>query len=426
MSTDSVVISSVSFPDTTTLALVADVQYHEPYVSAGLNRKLRGILKEGFYTGFLPRLGGGLALVITSEGAEGNTGSASVNIGNDYQLTIRQQKDVTLQLSAGTKFVIVLKGVYTLGSDTYQVNSKSNIQAAEINAKTYTDSYVLGEGELLICTVNVPAGATQLTEDMIDSTGKKVATIGIELSNDYESQEEKKAATPKAVSDGIAAHEGKLNPHTQYLQSENLLREIADQGDEAIAEAQKNIGLEFSDSYESADQKKAATPKAVSDGIKNHEQKDNPHDQYLMIANFLKEISDQGDAAIQKVLDNLRLGEAAKRQVGTAANQLPDMSAFSSLLSGNGYMLLPGGLILQWGMLAGQSKYTFNFPIAFPNGGAVLLGMAHTTDVADVGYFSIVNGYIKDRTTAYIASARIVNGVPEYYERSIQWYAVGR
>ena len=320
----------------------------------------------------------------------------------------------------------MLKGVYTLGSDTYQVNSKSNIQAAEINAKTYTDSYVLGEGELLICTVNVPAGAKELTEDMIDSTGKKVATIGIELSNDFESQEEKKAATPKAVSDGIAAHEGKPNPHPQYLQSENLLREIADQGDEAIAEAQKNIGLEFSDSYESADQKKAATPKALSDGIKNHEQKDNPHNQYLMIANFLKEISDQGDAAIQKVLDNLRLGEAAKRQVGTAANQLPDMSAFSSLLSDNGYMRLPGGLILQWGMLTGQSRYTFNFPVAFPTGGSVLLGMAHTTDVADVGFISTVNGFIKNRTSAYLASVRIVNGVPEFYDRSIHWFALGR
>lgn len=379
MSTDSVVISSVYFPDPTTLALVADVQYHEPYVSAGLNRKLRGILKEGFYTGFLPRLGGGLALVITSEGAEGNTGSASVNIGNDYQLTIRQQKDVTLQLSAGTKFAIVLKGVYTLGSDTYQVNSKSNIQAAEINAKTYTDSYVLGEGELLICTVNVPAGATQLTEDMIDSTSKKVATIGIELSNDYESQEEKKAATPKAVSDGIAAHEGKPNPHPQYLQSENLLREIADQGDKAVAEAQKNIGLEFSDSYESADQKKAATPKAVSDGIKNHEQKDNPHDQYLMIANFLKEISDQGDAAIQKVLDNLRLGEAAKMEAATAQ------------VSVNGWLYIPVSgnrkILVQWLVLTSPTIdisggeidiMSFSWPIAFPSGVLAVSNSANT------------------------------------------------
>lgn len=426
MSTDSVVISSVSFPDPTTLALVADVQYHEPYVSAGLNRKLRGILKEGFYTGFLPRLGGGLALVITSEGAEGNTGSASVNIGNDYQLTIRQQKDVTLQLSAGTKFAIVLKGVYTLGSDTYQVNSKSNIQAAEINAKTYTDSYVLGEGELLICTVNVPAGAKELTEDMIDSTGKKVATIGIELSNDFESQEEKKAATPKAVSDGIAAHEGKPNPHPQYLQSENLLREIADQGDEAIAEAQKNIGLEFSDSYESADQKKAATPKAVSDGIKNHEQKDNPHNQYLMIANFLKEISDQGDAAIQKVLDNLRLGEAAKLDANTGTLTMP------------GWVSLPlfGGrkFLIQWGTgrtPTGSLSYNcdIEFPISFPvTCLSVLCGSGvQTADLDKVARYRT----LKQEVTFGMASQKSVQAQLLLSDESTQdgrffyWMAIG-
>ncbi|MDM7216745.1 tail fiber protein [Klebsiella pneumoniae] len=361
MSSDSVVISSVAFPDPATLALVADVQYHEPYTSAALNRKLRGILREGFYSGFIPRAGGGLNLLITSVNAEDNTGSASVNIGDDYQITIRQQKDIALQLSAGTKFAIVLKGVYTLGSDTYQVNTGSNIQAAEITAKTYTDDYQLGNGELLICTVNVPAGATELTEDMIDSTGKKIATVGIELSNDYESEEEKKAATPKAVKDGIAAHEAKPDPHQQYMESKNNLSEIADAGAAAIAEAQKNIGLEFSDSYESDDQTKAATPKAVKDGIANHEQKDNPHDQYLMIANCLKEIADKGDAAIQKVLDNLRLGEGAKLPAATGTLATP------------GWITLPlsGGrdLIIQWGIVTnGGSGIAGNaqLPIAFP------------------------------------------------------------
>lgn len=239
MSSDSVVISSVSFPDITTLPLVVDVPYHEPYVSAGLNRKLRGILSEGFYSGFQPRLAGGLALLITSVEGKNNTGSASVNIGNDYQLTIRQQKDITLPLSAGTKFAIVLKGVYTLGSDTYQVNSKSNIQAAEIHAKTYTDSYELGDGELLICAVNVPAGVTELTEDMIDVTERKDVSIGIELSNDYESDEEHKAATPKAVKDGIQNHEKKEDPHSQYLRRDDpeigILSSITDIGEQLIS-----------------------------------------------------------------------------------------------------------------------------------------------------------------------------------------------
>ncbi|EBK8911899.1 phage tail protein, partial [Salmonella enterica subsp. arizonae] len=221
MSGDSVVISSVAYPDPRKLALVADMQYHEPYTSAALNRKLRGILREGFYTGFIPRPGGGLNLLITSVDSEQKTGSASINIGDDYQITVRQQKDVILKLSAGTKFAIILKAVYTLGSDTYQVNSKSSIKATEIYAKTFTDSYELGDGELLICTVNIPAGAKEITIDMIDSTAKKVAAIGIELSNDFNSDEEKKAATPKAVKDGIADHEQKADPHSQYAMKES-------------------------------------------------------------------------------------------------------------------------------------------------------------------------------------------------------------
>ncbi|EKY1962932.1 hypothetical protein RA241_004351 [Cronobacter sakazakii] len=89
-------------------------------------------------------------------------------------------------------------------------------------------------------------------------------------------------------------------------------------------------------------------------------------------------------------------------------------------------MQLPGGLVLQWGMLTGQSAYTFNFPVAFPIGGFILVGMAHTTDVADVSSISIVNGYIKEKNAAYLSCSRIVNGKPEFYDRTIHWYAIGR
>ncbi|MCC7978097.1 phage tail protein, partial [Escherichia coli] len=41
---------------------------------------------------------------------------------------------------------------------------------------------------------------------------------------------------------------------------------------------------------------------------------------------------------------NLGLGEAAKRNVGTGANQIPDMSAYSS---GSGWQKLPDGSIEQ-------------------------------------------------------------------------------
>ncbi|WP_201035842.1 tail fiber protein, partial [Salmonella enterica] len=131
------------------------------------------------------------------------------------------RKDVILKLSAGKKIAIILKGVYTLGEETYTGKRKLCIKGTGKNAKKINDSYELGDGELLICTVNIPAGAKEITIDMIDSTAKKVAAIGIELSNDFNSDEEKKAATPKAVKDGIADHEQKADPHSQYAMKES-------------------------------------------------------------------------------------------------------------------------------------------------------------------------------------------------------------
>lgn len=46
---------------------------------------------------------------------------------------------------------------------------------------------------------------------------------------------------------------------------------------------------------------------------------------------------------------NVGLGEAAKRNVGTGENQVPDMNSFGNSLTANGYQKLPGGMIIQWG-----------------------------------------------------------------------------
>ncbi|EFH7575134.1 phage tail protein [Escherichia coli] len=48
------------------------------------------------------------------------------------------------------------------------------------------------------------------------------------------------------------------------------------------------------------------------------------------------------------LLTYLGLGEAAKRNVGTGENQIPDMASFSGVRDYYGKQLLPGGLILQW------------------------------------------------------------------------------
>ncbi|EGZ6804017.1 phage tail protein [Escherichia coli] len=66
------------------------------------------------------------------------------------------------------------------------------------------------------------------------------------------------------------------------------------------------------------------------------------------------------------LLSYLGLGEAAKRDVGTGDNQIPDMGAFAS---GSGWFRLPGGYIVQFGTFAGNTTrfISGHFPIPFPN-----------------------------------------------------------
>ncbi|HFK7166259.1 TPA: phage tail protein [Escherichia coli] len=63
---------------------------------------------------------------------------------------------------------------------------------------------------------------------------------------------------------------------------------------------------------------------------------------------------------------NVGLGEAAKRDVGTGDNQIPDMGAFAS---GSGWFRLPGGYIVQFGTFSGNTTRIISghFPIPFPN-----------------------------------------------------------
>ena len=90
------------------------------------------------------------------------------------------------------------------------------------------------------------------------------------------------------------------------------------------------------------------------------------------IANAELDALDDGDVdglvakLATAITTNLGLGEAAKRNVGTGANQIPDMSAYSS---GSGWQKLPDGSIEQWGRInfpnnaaAVSTNVTFTIP----------------------------------------------------------------
>ncbi|MEH5360914.1 hypothetical protein PO506_20140 [Escherichia coli] len=89
---------------------------------------------------------------------------------------------------------------------------------------------------------------------------------------------------------------------------------------------------------------------------------------------------------------NVGLGEAAKRNVGTGANQIPDMGSFTLSVSATGYQKLPSGFILQWGSIGASGiaqDVVTHFPIAFPNRCLrVLVSQDYTPDSGAVGYIA--------------------------------------
>lgn len=186
-------------------ALVADIQFYETYTSAAFNRKMRGIVKAGFYAGFEPVLSGGLKITITSTNEAGKRGVASVDVG-EYQITVQQLEDVIFTLPAGATTRVILEANYQNGVKTNQVDSNSGIQAARLFLADV--SVALAGNQLEVCRLTVPAGTTTLSRTMLSKDARPDKSIGVELGNDVEGSSSEgdayKAATIAAVKRAMA------------------------------------------------------------------------------------------------------------------------------------------------------------------------------------------------------------------------------
>ncbi|EFH3935723.1 hypothetical protein F9444_23440 [Escherichia coli] len=85
----------------------------------------------------------------------------------------------------------------------------------------------------------------------------------------------------------------------------------------------------------------------------------------------------KSDGTVKTALENLGLGTAATRNVGTGHGQVPDMSSFTMGYSGSadwpnpksGWSKGPDGVITQWGIFGfpvGQTGTNVVFPLPFP------------------------------------------------------------
>ncbi|HBN0179556.1 TPA: phage tail protein [Escherichia coli] len=121
------------------------------------------------------------------------------------------------------------------------------------------------------------------------------------------------------------------------------------------------------------------------------------------------------------LLAYLGLGEAAKRDVGTGENQIPDINSFLSVTGTAGYQKLPSGLIIQWGSATagvgatGNTGNAINFSVSFPN-------ICHQVVVSyDNGGGKVIAGAAGSFTkTNFLMRCDATSGVYVF-----RWFAIG-
>jgi hypothetical protein len=166
--------------DAASMPLVTDIQYLEPFTSTSLNRKFCGIVRAGVFRGFACFPGDGLTLDISN--TQNQTGE-SVSFGvalverDDYLLTVRQQKPISLSIPAGQVSYVVLEAFFEHGVTTSQVDSDSDIEAASI--KVLTEAQVQ-EHHVILCVADVPAGATELTNAHLNFDERELGGYDLE------------------------------------------------------------------------------------------------------------------------------------------------------------------------------------------------------------------------------------------------------
>lgn len=123
-----------------------------------------------------------------------------------------------------------------------------------------------------------------------------------------------------------------------------------------------------------------------------------------------------GKSTIADILTYLGMGTAAKRDVGTGTNQIPDMSSFPSSLAVQGYAKEPSGLIRQWlggntgGIPAGGSV-VITFPFPFPN---ELLAVVPYSGSQQAGFEAVVGIQWVNKTQIVLYNSSMTKPVTDY------------
>ncbi len=125
----------------------------------------------------------------------------------------------------------------------------------------------------------------------------------------------------------------------------------------------------------------------------------------------------------------LSIGTAAKRNVGTTNNDIPDMSLFSCKKDYAGYQYFPTGMLLQWGTQTLNSSpagtSTSTFPIAFP-GACYRIVANHNDPASNVLAYPVISA---PNRSSFFTNVLAINSdnFTQVQNRAvtISWLAIG-
>lgn len=323
-----------------------------------------------------------------------------IQVSNTSVVTLKIDPAITLASQAWVAANYVKK-ITVAGGTTGQIlakKSNANEDFQWVDPTAAVDVNVFSREE----TQTVATGQTIINLAQLTTDGAAIYIEGIRLRDDQftvNSSTRLTLATSYPAGTKVTIVQNEETSRNAFMLKANNLSDINNR-EASWLNLRPLKGLSL---YEDPTDELDAVTKRWSDG------------RYAKISNNLSDLLDKAIAR-----ENLGLKSAAMREVGTGANQIPDMSSFAS---GPGWMKFPSGNIIQYGYQPSNSggAIIVNFPIPFPSHCFGITSSGTDSNAANISGCSVI-----DRFGFYLSAWLVATGGTfNRTNTNINWIAFG-